>query len=486
LGCLKGSYFNNKTLSGTPVVVRAESSINYNWGIAAPTSGVNADDFSVRWEGTVIPSVTGSYTFSVIADDGVRLWVNNQLVIDKWFYQGLNPNTATVKLTQGQIASIKLEFYDGILGAVAKLFWTVPNQASKVIAFNACPVNSPPTTEPPVSTFNPSKCYRFLSALSGKAFDVTGRSTTSGVKIIQNTWTGDKSQIWRIRAVDGAYHRITSWISGKALDVKGGSTDDGKFLQQFDYHGGDNQLFKFDKTGNNYFISARHSGKFIDIENLSLSSGATLIQMPKRSSNSNSQQWQVLETTCPTGTNLVATQIYTAEGYREGRNGILTWVSNAADADYFMVEKQDRSGDFETIDLVDAKPLNIDYEKNYYTFTDNQTLEGENTYRITLISDNTPPQYSKTILLNFRAALDFALFPNPTSDFIDVDLTAYEERPVKLTVVNMQGREMLSSKIEKASKTHRMELDNLMNGQYIILIQTKGKRDVIRMFNMTK
>jgi glucose/arabinose dehydrogenase len=486
LGCLKGSYFNNKTLSGTPIVVRAESLINYNWGTSAPASGVNADNFSVRWEGTVIPTVTGTYTFSAIADDGVRVWVNNQLIIDKWFYQGLVTNNATVKLTQGQSAAIKFEFYDGILGAVAKLFWTVPNQASKAVAFNACSVNNPTTTQPPVSSFDPSKCYRFLSALSGKAFDVAGRSTISGAKIIQNTWTGDKSQIWRIRAIDGSYQRITSWISGKVLDVKAESTDDGKFLQQFDYNGGSNQLFKFDKTGNNYFISARHSGKFIDIENQVTSSGATLIQMPKRSSNSNSQQWQVLETTCPTGTNLVAAQIYIAEGYREGKNGILTWVSNAADADYFMVEKQDKNGDFETIDLVNAKPLNLDYEKNYYTFTDNQTLEGENTYRITLISDNTPPQYSKTITLNFREAVDFTLFPNPTSDFIDVDLSSYEDRPVKLTVVSMQGRELLSSKIEKASKTHRMVLDNLMNGQYIILIQTKGKRDVTRMFNITK
>jgi glucose/arabinose dehydrogenase len=476
LGCLRGSYFTNANLSGTPTVVRPESSINYDWGVNAPVAGIPVDNFSVRWEGTIIPNVSGTYTFSITGDDGVRLWVNNQLLVDKWFDQGATTYNANINLTLNAAVPIKVEYYERTGGATAKLFCTAPNQASKVAAFSACPI----------ANFSATKCYRFTAAHSGKVMEVAGNSTKDGAVVQQNAWAGTKAQVWRIKAVDATYYRILNGNSGKALEIPKSSTADAAAFQQKTYGGSTNQQFKFEPNSGNFNVAVRHSGKYLDVYGAYLTNATALIQWPKNSGTN--QQWTVGEVGCPSGTvALLASQIYSADGYREGRKGIVTWVSNASDADYFMVEKLDKNGDFATLDVVNAKPVNEFSEKNYYSFADNQTSDGENVYRVTLVTDdNTPPQYSNLVNLNFKAMADFTLFPNPSSEYVDVDLVPYEELPVLLTVIDASGREVRFSSVERAKKTHRVDLEGLTNGSYVLRIHTVGKRDVTRVFNITK
>ena len=69
-GCLKASYYSNRNLSGTPVIVRAENKIDYNWGAGAPITGLPNNQFAVRWEGTINPPLTGSYTFTTTVEIG--------------------------------------------------------------------------------------------------------------------------------------------------------------------------------------------------------------------------------------------------------------------------------------------------------------------------------------------------------------------------------------------------------------------------------
>jgi glucose/arabinose dehydrogenase len=478
LGCLKASYFNNVGLTGTPSVVRPESSINYDWGVGSPVAGINADNFSARWEGTIIPSVTGTYTFTLTGDDGIRLWVNNQLIIDKWFDQGPTTYNANISLTQGQNVPVKVEYYERGGGALVKLFWTVPNQASKVTAFSACPLTT-------AAQFDPNKCYRIISRSSGKVLEVPGSNLNNGAPIQQFTWNGTKTQVWRIKAVDGTYNRVMNGNSGRGFDISGVSQADAALLQQYGYGGGLNQQFKFDFANGYYTITARHSGKVLDVYGFSNANNAAIVQFTKLGQTN--QQWTVEAVGCPSGTvALAASQIYAAEGYREGRKGIVTWVSNAADADYFIVERLNKNGDFETLEKLDAKPVNAVTEKNYYSYTDKQTFDGENTYRVTLVTDNSTPQYSNLVTLNFKATADFMLFPNPSNDYIDVDLIPYEELPVLLTVIDATGHEVKYSSVERADKTQRIELDGLPTGQYVLRIHTVGKKDVTRVFTIAK
>lgn len=114
-------YYNNPTLSGAPVVSQTKSSPTHNWGYDAPASGVPADNFSARWS-TLQTLSSGSYTFSVVADDGVRVVVDGVTVINEFHGATGQIYNATVNLTAGQ-HSIVIEYYDATL--VAMLNYTL-------------------------------------------------------------------------------------------------------------------------------------------------------------------------------------------------------------------------------------------------------------------------------------------------------------------------------------------------------------------------
>ncbi len=119
----RGEYYNNMTLSGSPVMVRDDQQINFDWGINAPKGGaVPADQFSVRWTRSLNLNA-GRYRFTTKTDDGVRLWVNNVLIIDRWFDQEESPHTAEINLPGGNVP-VKMEYYENGGGAVARLSWT--------------------------------------------------------------------------------------------------------------------------------------------------------------------------------------------------------------------------------------------------------------------------------------------------------------------------------------------------------------------------
>ena len=94
---LTGQYYNDPDTGarfGTLVFTRTDATVNFTWGNDSPGPGVNIDKFSVRWAGQVLAPVTGNYTFSTVSNDGVRLWVNGQLVINTGPFTGRRPTPA--------------------------------------------------------------------------------------------------------------------------------------------------------------------------------------------------------------------------------------------------------------------------------------------------------------------------------------------------------------------------------------------------------
>ena len=129
---LVGSYFNNVSLTGAAALTRTEA-VNFSWGTASPGTGVNADNFSARWTGTVLAATTGTYRFQTVSDDGVRLWVNGTQVINNWTDHGTTTNTSgTISLVAGQRYAIRLEYYEHTGGATMQLRWQPPNTTSYV------------------------------------------------------------------------------------------------------------------------------------------------------------------------------------------------------------------------------------------------------------------------------------------------------------------------------------------------------------------
>ncbi|HSM54560.1 MAG TPA: PA14 domain-containing protein [Candidatus Sulfomarinibacteraceae bacterium] len=139
----RGEYFNNTSLSGSPAVVRDDASIDFNWGLSGPVLGVRRDNFSVRWTRTV-SFAPGTYRFTTTTDDGVRLWVNDHLLIDKWVDQAAASHSGTIYLSGN--APIRMEYFDSRDHAVARLSWTrsdggstAPPPAGGVIVDNTDP-----------------------------------------------------------------------------------------------------------------------------------------------------------------------------------------------------------------------------------------------------------------------------------------------------------------------------------------------------------
>lgn len=117
----RGEYYNNADLSGSPALVRNDAGINYDWALGAPAAGINADRFSVRWTRT-LNFTAGNYTFSTTTDDGLRLWVNGHLLIDKWQIQAAQTHSNQIYLPGGNV-ELKMEYFENTGHATAKLAW---------------------------------------------------------------------------------------------------------------------------------------------------------------------------------------------------------------------------------------------------------------------------------------------------------------------------------------------------------------------------
>lgn len=117
----KGEYFSNKNLSGDPVVVRNDTSINFDWGLGSPDPAIPDNHFSVRWTRNVFFNA-GTYTFTATTDDGMRVWVNGNLLIDAWFDQPRTTYNATITLAAGTYP-LRVQYYDDTAKAFAQLSW---------------------------------------------------------------------------------------------------------------------------------------------------------------------------------------------------------------------------------------------------------------------------------------------------------------------------------------------------------------------------
>ncbi len=111
----RGEYFDNANLLGTPVLVRNDKDINFNWGSGSPDPSVPADYFSVRWTRTL--NFEGRvYRFSAQVDDGVRVYVDTNLIIDEWHPATPLVYTRDVNLAAGPHV-IRVEYYEGVFDA---------------------------------------------------------------------------------------------------------------------------------------------------------------------------------------------------------------------------------------------------------------------------------------------------------------------------------------------------------------------------------
>ena len=131
-GGVRADYYKGMNFE-THVLNRMDPQINFNWGSGAPDESVGEDTFSVRWTGQVEAAFTETYTFYARSDDGVRLWVEGQQLVDSWVDRSATEDKGTIDLMAGQLYSIVMEYYENGDGAVTELRWSSPSTPKQLI-----------------------------------------------------------------------------------------------------------------------------------------------------------------------------------------------------------------------------------------------------------------------------------------------------------------------------------------------------------------
>lgn len=186
-GTWVANYWNNTSLSGTPVLTRNEAAINYDWGSGSPAPGIVSDDnFSARWSQTLYFE-NGSYRFTTQSDDGIRVWVAGHLIIDNWTTHTVTTNTADINLGTGSHAVV-VEYFEQGGVAVAKFWW------ERIGEGGGGPTGVTATTLPYGLNLRagPGTNFPILTALfRGTTVPVIGRTSTSRwIQVIFRDTTG--------------------------------------------------------------------------------------------------------------------------------------------------------------------------------------------------------------------------------------------------------------------------------------------------------
>ncbi|HQL80318.1 MAG TPA: PA14 domain-containing protein [Verrucomicrobiota bacterium] len=130
---LKAGYWTAHTstapYTGSPTLTRTDSAVNLDWVTGSPDASISADTFTARWVGQIqaLSSGTDTYTFTTLSDDGVRVWVDGQLVVDSWIPQSATiPRTGTIALTGTNKYDLLVEYYEATGNASVRLYWSNP------------------------------------------------------------------------------------------------------------------------------------------------------------------------------------------------------------------------------------------------------------------------------------------------------------------------------------------------------------------------
>ncbi|MCB0190921.1 MAG: hypothetical protein KDJ65_03155 [Anaerolineae bacterium] len=111
MGTWRVEYYNNPSLSGHPVVTLVESGIDHDWGLGSPSLEVPRDHFSARWTSRMHFD-RGTYLFTILVDDGARVWLDGELIIDAWDIGPRRERRAKIRFEEGGDREIQVAYFD--------------------------------------------------------------------------------------------------------------------------------------------------------------------------------------------------------------------------------------------------------------------------------------------------------------------------------------------------------------------------------------
>ena len=128
---LKGDYFPNMTLDGAPAMSRTDATVNFAWG----DTGISPQlpkNYSVRWTGLLVPPETGDYLLGFTGQDGYRLWLDNNLVVQDWtLHHPASTLTQKIHLEKDHSYAVKIEYFQDVRSSECRLLWSLPDDEGR-------------------------------------------------------------------------------------------------------------------------------------------------------------------------------------------------------------------------------------------------------------------------------------------------------------------------------------------------------------------
>jgi hypothetical protein len=130
---LNAMYYDNADFTGSSVS-RIDPFIDYDfWGTGSPATGISSDSFSVRWSGFIEPPTGDTYTFTTSTDDGARLWIDDQLIVDHWGTGMTRDATGSIALQAGRRYRLRMDYFEDRNSASARLSWSTPTMSKRPV-----------------------------------------------------------------------------------------------------------------------------------------------------------------------------------------------------------------------------------------------------------------------------------------------------------------------------------------------------------------
>ncbi|MCW8132191.1 MAG: PQQ-binding-like beta-propeller repeat protein [Planctomycetota bacterium] len=163
---LRGEYYGARNFTDLKLE-RTDATLNYDWN-GSPGPNVPGENISVRWTGELVPKFGEQYTLSTISDDGVRVWIDNKLVIENWTDHGPTEDSGKVDMQAGKAYAIRIEFFQGGGPSCFKLLWASKSQAKEVIPqaqMNSIPAGNALKIEKPEDGPKQIEAYRAVAKI---------------------------------------------------------------------------------------------------------------------------------------------------------------------------------------------------------------------------------------------------------------------------------------------------------------------------------
>jgi beta-glucosidase len=131
---LRADYFANMTLQGTPTITRTDDAVDFAWG----DTGISPQllkNYSVRWTGVLTPPETGDYLIGFTGQDGYRLWLDDNLVVEDWnIHHPASTLTKKIHLEKDHRYAVKIEYFQNIRSSEARFVWSLPDHGGQEVA----------------------------------------------------------------------------------------------------------------------------------------------------------------------------------------------------------------------------------------------------------------------------------------------------------------------------------------------------------------